>query len=342
MNELQNMNSKDTSGLLTEYQAAHDSTALFDISCRDEIRLTGEDRSTFLHGFCTNEINKLQPGQGCEAFLTSIQGKTLGHIFVFAEPNQLVIDTNTGAAEIVIPHWDRYLITEDVTIENVTASRKLFYLTGPEAAALLENIGPQVAGLGLNEHLQIENEGNCFHARRVDWFKQSGFQISVEQENADELKKQLINSGATFAGRQTWETLRIESGFPEYGVDFNSENLAQEIARTDLAISFSKGCYLGQEPIARIDAIGHVNRLLRQLKISGTIESTELLTQENLICTDESEKSLGQITSAATLPQATNAESVVVAIATVRREIAESGTIVIVKTDSGKYPAIIQ
>lgn len=342
MNEPQNMNSNDVSDLLAEYQAAHDSAALFDISCRDEIRLTGDDRSTFLQGFCTNDINKLQPGQGCEAFLTSIQGKTLGHIFVFAEPDQLVIDTNTGAAEIVIPHLDRYLITEDVTIENVTASRKLFYLTGPQAAALLENYNPQIAGLALNGHMQIENEGNCFHVRKVDWFKQPGFQISLEQDKAYEFKKQLINSGATFAGHQTWETLRIESGLPEYGVDFNSENLAQEIDRTDSAISFNKGCYLGQEPIARIDAIGHVNRLLCQLKISGTIESTESLTQENLICTNDSEKSLGQITSAARLPQITNAEPVVVAIATVRREIAEPGTSVIVKTDSGNYPAIIE
>ncbi len=342
MNEPHNMNTNDTSDLLAEYQAAHNSAALFDISCRDEIRLTGDDRSTFLHGFCTNDINKLQPGQECEAFLTSIQGKTLGHIFVFAEPNQLVIDTNTGAAEVIIPHLDRYLITEDVSIENVTAARKLFFLTGPEAAALLGKNEPQIARLGLNEHLQIKSEGNSFYLRKVDWFNQPGFQISVEQENADDFKKQMINSGVTFATHQTWETLRIESGFPEYGVDFNSENLAQEIDRTDSAISFNKGCYLGQEPIARIDAIGHVNRLLRQLKISGTIESTESLTQENLICTNESEKSLGQITSAASLPQATNAEPVVVAIATVRREIAEPGTKVIVKTDSGEYPAIIE
>ncbi len=342
MNEPHNTNSNGTSDLEAGYQAAHQATALFDISSRDEIRLTGDDRSTFLHGFCTNDINKLQSGQGCEAFLTSIQGKTSGHIFVFAEANQLIIDTNTGAAEVIIPHLDRYLITEDVSIENVTAARKLFYLTGPEAAALLEIIDPQIAGLGLNGHLQIENEGNGFHVRKVDWFNQPGFQISVEQEKADEFKKQLINSGATFAGHQTWETLRIESGFPEYGVDFNSENLAQEIDRTDSAISFNKGCYLGQEPIARIDAIGHVNRLLRQLVISGTIESSESLTRENLICTSESEKSLGQITSAATLPGTTGTESRTVAIATVRREIAGPETKVVVKTKSGEYPGVIR
>lgn len=344
MNEPQNMNSNDASSLKMEYYVAHNTAALFDISCRDEIRLTGEDRSTFLHGFCTNDINKLQPGQGCEAFLTSIQGKTLGHIFVFAEPDQLVIDTVQGAAEIVIPHLDRYLITEDVTIENVTATRNLFYLTGPKAVALLEKIDPQIAGLGLNDHLQIENENASFCCRRLDWFPQPGFQLSVDSntEAADNFKKQLVDLGATLVSHQAWETLRIESGFPEYGVDFNSENLAQEIDRTDTAISFNKGCYLGQEPIARIDAIGHVNRLLRKLIITGTIDSPESLTRENLISDGKSEKSLGQITSAATRPQAADGEPITLAIATIRRKIAEPGTKVIVKTKAGDYPAIIQ
>ncbi len=342
MNEPQKTNSNETSDLETGYQAAHQATALFDISFRDEIRITGSDRSTFLHGFCTNDINKLQTGQGCEAFLSSIQGKTLGHIFVFAEPDQLIIDTNPGAAEIVIPHLDRYLITEDVTIEELTASRCLFYLTGPEAVALLEKIDPQTAKPGLNDHLQIESEGTCFHCRRVDWFNQTGFQLSVAKQSAESFKKRLIELGATFADHQTWETLRIESGFPEYGIDFNSENLAQEIDRTESAISFNKGCYLGQEPIARIDAIGHVNRLLRQLTITGAVNPAESLTQENLITDGKSEKSLGQITSSATLPGTTGTESRTVAIATVRREIAEPGTEVVVKTKSGEYPGVIR
>ncbi len=335
------MKPAETSNLLAEYQAAREFAALFDLSERDEIRLSGEDRTTFLHGFCTNDINKLQPGQGCEAFLTSIQGKTLGHIFVFAEAEQLVIDTGSQAAEMVIPHLDRYLITEDVTIENVSALRALFYLNGPEAGALLEKVEPRTGELRLNEHLQIDWGGNRVHIRKVDWFRQPGFQLSVNADKAEVLIKQLSDLGVGLASDQTWETLRVESGFPEYGVDFNSENLAQEIDRTDWAISFNKGCYLGQEPIARIDAVGHVNRLLRRLTISSFDGSSETVTRENSICSEDSEKSLGQITSAAKLPKGENGDSVLSAIATVRREISNPGTEVIVETGEGQYKAVI-
>ncbi len=335
-------NPNDNSDLQTEYQAAHESCVLFDISNRDEIRLTGEDRSSFLHGFCTNDINQLKPGEGCEAFLSSIQGKTLGHIFVFAQPDRLTIDTNADAADFVIPHLDRYLISEDVVMENSTAERKLFYLSGPESLEILKKIAPAIEKIGINGNLQTETGSQAIDLRRVDWFHQPGFQISTRQEDADQLLKTLLDLGTIMGAHQTWETLRIESGFPEYGIDFNSENLAQEIDRTASAISFNKGCYLGQEPIARIDALGHVNRLLRRLEISTAIEPVESLTRENSICSGESEKSLGQITSAAIIPQNGDAPAKTVALATVRREIAEPGTRVTVKTESKNYPAVIR
>ena len=335
-------NPNDHSDLQAEYRAAHESCVLFDISSRDEIRLTGEDRSSFLHGFCTNDINQLKPGEGCEAFLSSIQGKTLGHIFVFAQPDHLTIDTNADAADFVIPHLDRYLISEDVLMQNMTAKRKLFYLNGPESLAILKKISPAIEQIGINGNLQTETGSHAIDLRRVDWFLQPGFQISTRPENADQLLKTLLDLGAEIGAHPTWETLRIESGFPEYGVDFNSENLAQEIDRTASALSFNKGCYLGQEPIARIDALGHVNRLLRRLEISATIESVESLTRENSICAGESEKSLGQITSAAIIPQNRDTPAKTVALATVRREIAQPGTPVIVKTESKNYPAVIR
>ncbi|MBL4883425.1 MAG: hypothetical protein JKY95_02665 [Planctomycetaceae bacterium] len=332
----------DTPDWEAGYQASQETAALFDLSYRDELRLSGEDRLVFLHGFCTNDINKLQPGQGCEAFVSSIQGKTLGHIFVFAKQDHLVIDTTPNASEILHPHLDRYVITEDVTIEITPSQRQLFYLTGPDAVSILTKMDPRVADLGLNEHLQIEQSGNSLDCRKVDWFDQPGFQISVSCDAAEDICKLLITQGATSAGRQAWEALRVQSGFPEFGIDFNSENLAQEVDRDSTAISFTKGCYLGQEPIARIDAIGHVNRLLRQVTILSAAISPESLTRENSISDGESIKSLGQITSAAILPPTMGQESKTVAIATIHRKIAEPKTTLVVKTESAEYSAIVE
>lgn len=341
MNVSDENNLNDVSQWEAEYQAARKSAGLFDLSSRDELRLTGKDRLTFLHGFCTNDINKLQPGQGCEAFASSIQGKTLGHIFVFAKQDHLLIDTTPKAADVLQPHLDRYLITEDVDIEITSQNRRLFYLSGPEAISILKKMDSRIAELELNNHLQIDCNGLSVDCRRLDWLNQPGFQLSIETGSQDALCKSLLEYGATSASHQVWEMLRIESGFPEFGIDFNSENLAQEIDRTPSAISFAKGCYLGQEPIARIDAIGHVNRLLRKVTIDAAI-SPESLTRENLISDGESVKSLGQITSAAILPHTMGEEPKTVALATVRREIAAPGTKVVVKTESDQHKAIIE
>ncbi|MBC7821917.1 MAG: hypothetical protein IAG10_33945, partial [Planctomycetaceae bacterium] len=124
---------------------------LFEIQGRTQIEITGRDRVKFLHSFCTNDIKKLQPGQGCEAFVTNVNGKVLGHIFVFAERESLWLES--GAAAALLPHFDKYVITDDVRFVDRSAEFAELLLAGPPSTELLERFGLSVSSLPRYGHL---------------------------------------------------------------------------------------------------------------------------------------------------------------------------------------------
>jgi len=243
-------------------------TLLFEIQSRVQIEITGRDRVKFLHSFCTNDIKKLQPGQGCEAFVTNVNGKVVGHIFVFAERESLWLES--GAAAALLPHFDKYVITEDVRFTDCSAEFVEFLLAGPPSTDLLEQLGLAVASLPQYGHLSHGSDALPLRSlRRVDWFDSPTWLLSVPVAQRDEVQRTLTQAGARLADNGEVHALRIAAGFPIYGIDITEDNLAQEAGRTAMAISFTKGCYLGQEPIARIDAMGHVNRQLCRIEISS-------------------------------------------------------------------------
>ena len=158
-----------------ERAVANDDVALFDVGDRVQIEITGRDRLSFLHNFCTNDIKKLQPGQGCEAFVTSVKGKVLGHIFVFAEAESLWIESVVDSAAPLIAHFDHYLIREDVRLTDRSAEFTEFLLVGPRAAEVLEQFNLPVNDLPLNGHRQCSPLAQSVlplrSARRVDWLE---------------------------------------------------------------------------------------------------------------------------------------------------------------------------
>lgn len=251
-----------------EYAAAGESAALFDLSSRAQIEMTGADRAKFLHNFCTNDIKKLKPGEGCEAFVVNVKGRVLGHIVVFAGAESLVIESVPGSQEKLLAHLDRYIINEDVQLHDRTGTLGELYLCGPKAVAVLHRLGIVVGELAPCGHTSGSIGGTAISVRRVDFTRQPGYLISAASDALGNIWDALIGAGAMPAGTEAFEALRIEAGMPTYGFDITDDNLAQEVARTTQAISFTKGCYLGQEPIARIDALGHANRELRMLKLS--------------------------------------------------------------------------
>lgn len=230
---------------LDHFSQARDTVLVFDVSDRTQIELTGADRAKFLHGFCTNDIKRLTPGQGCEAFLTNIKGKVVGHVFVFATATSLWLDTVSGQSEAIVSHLDRYLIREDVQFVDHSDRGELF-VTGPHVAQLLM----LDEGLPPYGHVTRESFGQPFDIRRVDLFGSPGFLISLPLAALNTMRSSLLAVGCVTGTSELYESLRIAAGFPHYGIDITDENLAQEAARTTQCISFTKGCYLGQEPIA--------------------------------------------------------------------------------------------
>lgn len=245
---------------------------------RTLLEVTGKDRAAFLHNFCTNDIKKLPVGSGCEAFFTSVQGKTIGHAFLAAEAERLLIATGPGQAAPLLAHFDKYLISEDVTFRDLSATMCKLMAIGPAAREGLPNAV-------------------------AHWFAWNGFANQparcafIARDLLPLTLETLTAAGLPRCSLEAWEMLRIEQRFPKFGTDFGEDNLPQELARDAQAISFTKGCYLGQETVARIDAMGHVNQVLAGLRFSPDVTPSlgaSLLAGEKIV---------GKLTSLAWSPR---------------------------------------
>jgi len=290
-----------------QYAALTRGAGLVDFSERTQLELTGDDRAAFLHNLSTNEIRKLSPGEGCEAFLLNVQGKIIGHGLVFCG-DSLVLETVPGEAEKLLAHLDRYLIRERVTLLNRSADWAELLLAGAEAAALLQALG-LTSPPRLLAHVAGELAGQSVSLRAVEMAGAGSFLLSCERQTLSTIREALLAAGFVACEEAAFESARIEAGWPLYGRDITADNLPQEIDRDRQAISFVKGCYLGQETVARIDALGHVNKTLVGLKFSGSeVPAAGLeLTAEG--------KTLGTVKSAAWSPRL----SAPLALAYVRR-----------------------
>jgi folate-binding protein YgfZ len=257
------------SDLTSQCQALREGIGYCDLSGRSQIELMGKDRAKVLHGLCTNDIKRLAPGDGCEAFLTNIQGKTSGYVNVFCQEASLIVDTSPGLAAEIIPALDRYIIREDVKLVDRTNEWGEVLVSGSQTVGLLEShfmgsipVGRIGIATGTIGDIQLQ-------LRRLPYTSPECFLICCELSQVATLMAWLQRSDGVECSDAAIDVARIEMGVPIYGRDVTVDNLPQEIARDRLAISFTKGCYLGQETVARIDALGHVNRRLVGLKFTG-------------------------------------------------------------------------
>lgn len=213
------------------------------------LRLTGADRQKWLHNFCTADIKALEPGQGCEAFVLNVKGKTIAHVIVLMTRFDLTV-LALGKPEIDLnDHFDKYIITEDVQVENIGENHRLWYAVGAKLDAMFEK---GLSDAALYSHALVRDRSVAIRTAisgSQDW-------LILVNRTEDVLK---WYGGIGSMSEQEFHEKRINSRFPMTGVDVTLERLPQEFQRDDVAISFSKGCYLGQETVARIDAIGHVN-----------------------------------------------------------------------------------
>lgn len=319
-----------------EYREALHSAAVFDRSPAGKIEVSGKDAPSFLQNLCTNDINGLPLGGGCEAYFCDHRAKVLAHVFVYhvatAGRHSFWLDVTPGFNEKVLQHLDKHLISEAVELIDHTDSFAQIHLAGPDAKGVLEKaLGSPIPELTEFLHMERTFGANATcHIRRHDPLGVPGFDVVCRGERAEGIWRLLQSAGATSAGQSTFETLRIESGTPVYGVDIDENRFVMEVARAVRAVSYSKGCFLGQEPIVMArDRAGFVNRAFLGVKV---LEGGPLPTGTKLF-RDGAE--VGVTTSSALSPRL-NAP---LALAYIRRGNQEPGLRLEAETPTGRQAA---
>jgi folate-binding protein YgfZ len=321
----------------TEYKGLRAAAGIFDLSFRGRICLLGNDRVRFLHGQITNDVKKLGDGQGCYAALTTAKGKMESDLNVFNLPDELLLDFEPGLTEKVSQRLEKFIVADDVQIVDAALHYGLLSVQGPKAAEVVKAVGfaepPQkefsitkISDATLGE-IYLANVSRVFPA---------GFDIYVLNDSlgavADKLIAAAKNVGGGACGWTAFETARIEAGIPQFGADMDETNLPMECIEAR-AMSFNKGCYIGQEVLNRIHAIGHVSKELRGLRLADDLKG--LPQRHDKLFHDG--KEVGYITSAVK-SAALNAN---IALGYIRREANQIGTELTLRTAGGETPAQI-
>ena len=238
-----------------------ESAAWLDLSTRGKIRVTGEDRARLLHAMTTQDVQALTPGQGCYAFFLNAQGRILGDVNIFCREDSFLLDTEPETRQKLYDHIDRYIIADDVTLLDVTGEMSTIAIEGPQAAAVLERLGAPVP-----EADYATRSWSRSIVARVSSTGARGYSIFMLPTKKAELIAALNIPEAT---PEEARTVRIEHGKPRYGEEITERYLVQETAQLN-AVSFSKGCYLGQEIVERVRSRAQIHRVLRRLTIDAT------------------------------------------------------------------------
>ena len=223
---------------MTGYEALRQSAAIIDVSTRGRIRVTGEDRQRLLHAMTTNHVQEMQPAQTRYAFFLNAQGRILADVWILCLDDALILDVEPEVREKVFQHLDRYIIADDVTLEDITETTSEYAVEGPSA---------------------VRPDGIVIEGGLTG---QPGFRVIVPRGGSAAVD-------AVPCTPEEARVVRVENGVPRYGEDIGETNLVQETGRTE-ALHFNKGCYLGQEIVERVRSRGQVTKGLAALAIGGT------------------------------------------------------------------------
>jgi folate-binding protein YgfZ len=243
------------------YEALRSGAAWLDLSARGKIKLTGEDRARLLHAMTTNHIQQLTPGTGCYAFFLTAQGRILSDANILCRPDHFLLDLEPETREKIYQHLDRYIIADDVTLEDVTAETATIAVEGPKSYDVL-----QAAGAPTPDADYATMEWGTRVVARLSATGSPGFFIFAPAAEKEQLLAEIEAAGAVSADDDAFRVVRLEHGRARYGEDLSERFLAQE-ANQPHALHFSKGCYLGQEIVERVRSRGQVHRLLKPLQL---------------------------------------------------------------------------
>jgi folate-binding protein YgfZ len=272
------------------YQALRNSAAWLDLSARGKIIATGEDRARLLHAMTTNQVEKLQPGEGCYAFFLNPQGRILADVNLFCRENDFLLDVEPETREPLYQHLDKYIIADDVTLEDASDRLASLALEGPETPAIAARLGIPVP-----EKPLAHMEWNGVMVANVSFTGAPGVRFFAPIADKPRLIDLFQNASAPEASLADARLVRLEHFKPRYGEDILDSTLSQETQQAH-AVNFSKGCYIGQEIVERVRSRGLVHRLLAGVEI----DSSEVPEPETRLF--QGDQNVGKMTSAAFSP----------------------------------------
>jgi len=315
--------SVDASSTQTEraYHALQHGAVVTNRSDRLRMLFTGEKATESLTGLVTNDVSSLTVGRGQYAAALTNKGKILADVRIFATEGGLLVDANAAAGAQWAAMVKKFVNPRLAKYQDISQQSGDVGVFGPNALEVVRAVfsGNEIPGdLGNYGHMIVSFADTSMMLARVPEFGVDGYDIIGPRELMDELYANFVNAGAIEDANEALRLARIEAGRPEWGIDMDDSMLAQEMDMDRLdAISYTKGCYTGQETVARVHYRGHVNRLLRGLRFSDTIAPPP-----GTPLTDAEDREVGTVKSGAVSPRLG-----AIALALLRREIEPGSTV---------------
>jgi folate-binding protein YgfZ len=307
-----------------EHSALCASAGVLDLSFRSRICLAGADRARFLHGQVTNDVKRLRAGEGCYAAIVTAKGKMESDLNIHALQDELLLDFEPGLIEKISQRLEKFIVADDVQVVDVVPHYGLLSVQGPKAEAVVRALGifPEIPAKPFHSVKVSDGTLGEIYLMRQVRLSSDGFDVFVPTNSLGAVADKLIAAAKEIGGRtcgwDAFEVARIEAGIPRFGVDMDESNIPLECGIEARAVSYSKGCYIGQEVINRIHSIGHVNKELRGLRLPDELKNLPVKSDKLF----HDGKEVGYITSA-TKSFALNAD---IALGYVRREVNAVGT----------------
>jgi len=320
----------------SEYAALGSGVAIVDRADRGILEVSGKDRSNWLHNLTTNVVKTLAPGDGKYAFATIVQGRILFDLNVIVRPDNLRLDIARCFFKEAKAHFDKYIIMEDVSLRDCGDAFVLFGVAGDRASEVATTLGvSQMTAMADLGNVEVELNGvSCLFVRN-NFCGTAGFDLHVPADAAADVWSAMTDPDGRFratpAGQQAIEVRRVEAGIPRSGVEITSEYLPAETMQFDRAVSYQKGCYLGQEVIERMRTREKVARRLVRLETAGDV----VANCGDVIVHDDSK--VGSVTSAVK----SIATRRPLALGYVKSAVSDPGTKVVVCNRTGKLDATV-
>ena len=309
-----------------DYQTARQRVAVIDRAERRCIVLSGADRASYLQGLLTNDVVALQPGTGCYAAYLTPQGRMIADLFVYELGDVILLTVPREQHRVVLEKLDQFIFSEDVQLGDVSETFSTVAIVGPEAARVISELTglpeADLAAMGEHGNRRATFEGQAVIVTRVADTGEPGYDVHAEAPVIEILRHALARAGAPLLDPETADALRVEAGVPRFGRDMDEETIPLEAGIESRAISFSKGCYVGQEVIIRVLHRGH-GRVARKL-VGLTIEGETVPAAGTRAVAGG--RDIGEVTSSAMSPALNRP----IALAYLHRDFLAPGTTVTV------------